>query len=134
MRKATFFRQTAALALSAAMVLSTQFVTMANADIVGTNAVIAKYGQNTNRDYLLSQLQTKEVRDELVKAGVDPAEAQARVAALSDQEIRSMLAQFDQQNAGGDGVLGTLLTVFVILLITDFLCLTRIFKFTRCVR
>jgi len=134
MRKAVFFRQTAAAVLSAALVLSTQFATMASAEIVGTDQVIAKYGQNADRNYLLSQLQTKEVQDELVKAGVDPAEAQARVAALSDQEIRSMLAQFDSQNAGGDGVLGTLLTVFVILLITDFLCLTKIFKFTRCAR
>jgi hypothetical protein len=44
-----------------------------------------------------------------------------------------MLMQFEAQNAGGDGVLSTLLTVFVILLVTDFLCLTRIFKFTRCI-
>ena len=133
MSKSVFFRQTAAAVLSAAMILSTQFVTMANAEIVGTDAVIAKYGQNADRDYLMSQLQTKEIRDQLIKAGVDPAEAQARLAALSDQEIRSMLAQFDSQNAGGDAILGTLLTLFVILLITDFLCLTKIFKFTRCV-
>ena len=44
-----------------------------------------------------------------------------------------MLAQFEAENAGGEAVLGTLLTLFVILLVTDFLCLTRIFKFTRCI-
>jgi len=133
MRTAVFFRQASALALSAALVLSTQFTTMAQAEIVGTDSVIAKYGQNTQRDYLLGQLQTDEVRQQLIDAGVDPAEAQTRLAALSDQEIRSMLIQFEANNAGGDGVLSTLLTVFVILLATDFLCLTRIFKFTRCI-
>jgi hypothetical protein len=38
----------------------------------------------------------------------------------------------ENDNAGAD-VVGTLFTVFVILLITDFLCLTRIYNFTRCV-
>jgi len=131
MSKATLFRQAAALGLSAALVLSTQFATMARAEIVGTDAVIAKYGQNADRNYLMAELQTDEVRGKLIEAGVDPAEAEARLAALSNAEIRSMLAQFDADNAGGD-ILGALLTVFLILLVTDFLCLTHVFKFTRC--
>jgi len=131
MRIAALSRTASAIGLSAALVLSSQFATMARAEIVGTDSVIARYGENADRAFLLSQLQTDEIRGKLIEMGVDPAEAQARLAALTDQEIRSMLAQFDEQNAGGD-ILGTLLTLFVILLVTDFLCLTKIFKFTRC--
>ena len=133
MRIVQVSRQALALALSGAVILSVQFSTMAEAKMLTTDAVVEKYGDNTSRDFLLSELQRDSIRNQLIEMGVDPAEAEVRLAALSDAEISSMLMQFEAQNAGGDGVLSTLLTVFVILLVTDFLCLTRIFKFTRCI-
>jgi hypothetical protein len=133
MRIAEVSRQALALALSGAIVLSVQFSTMAEAKMLSTESVIAKYGENTQRDFLLSNLARDDIRSQLIELGVDPAEAESRLAALSDREIRSMLAQFEAENAGGEAILSTLLTLFVILLVTDFLCLTRIFKFTRCI-
>jgi hypothetical protein len=65
---------------------------------------------------------------------VDAADAQARVAALSDEQAQQLAARIDQLPAGGDGVgdvLGFLLLIFVILLITDILGLTKVFPFTR---
>ncbi len=133
MRIVAVSRQALALALSGAMVLSVQFGTMAEAKMLSTDSVIAKYGENTQRDFLLSELARDDIRGQLIEMGVNPAEAESRLAALSDWEIRSMLAQFEAENAGGEAILGTLLTLFVVLLVTDFLCLTRIFKFTRCI-
>ena len=127
------FSQAAAYGLSATLVLTAQFGTMAKAEIYSTDIAIAKYGQSAEREYLMSQLQTEAIRNQLIELGVDPAEAESRLAALSGQEIRSMLSQFEIENAGGEAILSTLLTLFVILLVTDFLCLTRIFKFTRCI-
>jgi hypothetical protein len=74
-----------------------------------------------------------EFADALAPQGVDPAQLQARLAALSDDEARDLAARIDQLPAGGDGgeVLGILFAVFVILLITDILGLTKVFPFTR---
>ncbi|WP_400085281.1 PA2779 family protein [Yoonia sp. R78084] len=122
-----------AIALSAQMVLATQAVTMAQAEMLGTDAAISKYTALANRNALMDEMQRDEVRAEIEALGVDPAEAEARLAALSDTEIATMLTQMENDSAGAD-IVGTLFTIFVILLVTDLLCFTRFFNFTRCVR
>jgi hypothetical protein len=61
-------------------------------------------------------------------------QAQARVAALTDAETASIAHQIDSLPAGGDGIVGALLFIFVLLLITDILGLTKVFPFTRSAR
>lgn len=72
-----------------------------------------------------------EVRAALLERGVKPEQVAARVAALSDDEARDLAKRIDQLPAGGDGLLGMLFVVFIILLITDILGLTKVFPFTR---
>ncbi len=122
-----------AIALSAQLMLSTTAVTMAQAEMLGTDAAISKYAQHSDRSFLMDELQREEVRAQIVALGVDPAEAEARLAALSDAEVASIVTQMENDSAGAD-IIGTLFTIFIILLVTDILCLTRIFNFTRCVR
>jgi hypothetical protein len=69
-----------------------------------------------------------------VALGVDPAEARARVAALTDDELAQVAGRLDALPAGGDGlgvVLGVGLVVFLVLLVTDILGYTRVFPFVR---
>jgi hypothetical protein len=122
-----------AIALSAQLVLATTAVTMAQAEMLGTDLAISKYAQHQDKAFLMDELQRDDIRAEIVRLGVDPAEAEARLAALTDAEVASIMVQMEKDNAGAD-VVGTLFTIFVILLVTDILCLTRIFNFTRCVR
>ena len=122
-----------AIALSAQLVLATQAITMAQAEMLGTDQAINKYTALANRNALMDELQRAEIQAEIVALGIDPAEAEARLAALSDAEIATMLTQMENDSAGAD-VVGTLFTIFVILLVTDLLCLTRFFNFTRCIR
>lgn len=75
-----------------------------------------------------------EVREALAARGVDPAQVHARVAALTDDEARVLADQLDRLPAGASDVLGIIFAVFIILLITDILGLTKIFPFTRAVR
>jgi hypothetical protein len=75
-----------------------------------------------------------EVREALAARGVDPAQVHARVAALTDDEARLLADQLDRVPAGAGDVLGIIFAVFIILLITDILGLTKIFPFTRAVR
>jgi hypothetical protein len=74
------------------------------------------------------------VARQLVRLGVDPAAAQARVAALTDTEISRIDQHLDQLPAGGSSVIGALVFIFVLLVITDILGFTKVFPFTRSMR
>ena len=88
---------------------------------------------DNERGQMLSILDRQEVRAGLEARGVSPADVKARVAAMSDDEVAQLAGQIEKLPAGGD-VLGILLTVFIVLLITDILGFTKIFPFTRSVR
>ena len=114
------------------MLLTTQLSTSAQAEMLSTEAAISKYAQHADRDFLLSELERQEIRDGLIAQGVDPNEAERRLKALSNEEIASIVAQMENETAGGSSIVGALVTIFVILLVTDLLCLTKVFSFTRC--
>jgi hypothetical protein len=89
---------------------------------------------NSVQQRLGALLERAEVREALAARGVDPAQVEARVAALSDQEARLLAEQLDRLPAGASDVLGVLFAVFLILLITDILGLTKVFPFTKAIR
>jgi hypothetical protein len=66
--------------------------------------------------------------------GVSPSEVKARIAALTDAEAAELAARIDSLPAGGIGIIGAILVVFLVLLITDILGLTKVFPFTRPMR
>lgn len=70
----------------------------------------------------------------LAERGVSVEQLRERVAALTDAEATALLAQIDSAPAGAADIVGTLFTVFIILLVTDILGLTKVFPFTRPVR
>lgn len=79
---------------------------------------------------LSAMLDRADVRAQLERYGVAADEVKARVSALTEEEAARLAERIDELPAGG-GVLGVLFTVFVILLITDILGLTKVFPFTR---
>ncbi|HSM98056.1 MAG TPA: PA2779 family protein [Gallionella sp.] len=81
----------------------------------------ARIGAFLDREDVLAQLQQQ---------GVTSSEAKARVQALTDDEAHRIAGKLDQLPAGGD-ILGFLFTIFIVLLITDILGLTKVFPFTR---
>ena len=126
-------RLVVALGVTVQLLIATQYATKAQAEMIGTEAAISDHFRATSRTELLTEVRRDDVRAELERRGVDPAEAEARLTALTDVEIQRTIAQMEDGSAGA-GVVGTLATVFIILLVTDLLCLTRLFNFTRCVR
>lgn len=62
--------------------------------------------------------------------GVDHNQAAARVAALSDDEVQQLYGKMQTLPAGGD-ILGTLVFIFLVLLVTDLLGLTSVYPFTH---
>jgi hypothetical protein len=125
-----FRRLTAAV--TAVALLATTLPLPAHAGLVRTDEAIAATSSVQRRMHDL--LARAEVREQLAARGVDPRAVEARVAALTDDEARLLAERIDQLPAGGSDVLGVLLAVFLILLITDILGLTRVFPFTRPVR
>lgn len=99
------------------------------AAMIGTEAAAAA---SEDRARVVSVLQRQDVRAGLAAHGVDPADVEQRVAAMTDEEVAQLAGRIDELPAGG--VIGLIVLVFVILLITDILGLTKVFPFTRTIR
>ncbi|SDJ38662.1 PA2779 family protein [Billgrantia gudaonensis] len=99
-------------------------------ELIGTQAALEAERSHDARERIHEVLARDDVREQLSVQGVDPAEVEARVAALSDAEARQMADRLDEMPAGAS-VVGALFAVFVILLVTDILGLTNVFPFTR---
>lgn len=102
-----------------------------SAGMIATDQVATDTG--TERDTVRKFLDRQEVRERMQALGVDPAAARERVDAMTDEEASRLAGRIDQLPAGGN-IVGILFTVFIILLITDILGLTKVFPFTRPIR
>ena len=104
---------------------------VAHAGMIGTEAVVSAAQTQQNRERLHSTLNRDDVQAQLLARGVDPAQVQARMDSLTDEEVQALATNMDQLPAGGDGVVGALVLIFIILLITDLMGLTNIFPFIK---
>lgn len=106
------------------------FTQPVQAAMIGTDQVHASATAQQNQAKIAAALERPEVIAHLERLGVDKDSARARVAALTDEEAATLAGQIDSLPAGGD-VVGALVLIFVILLVTDILGLTKVFPFTR---
>ncbi|HEY5900191.1 MAG TPA: PA2779 family protein [Burkholderiales bacterium] len=86
------------------------------------------------REQVNRLLERADVQAKLQSFGVKVDDVKARVAALTDDEVSQLASKIDALPAGGDGIIGAIVLVFIILLLTDILGLTKIFPFTRPIR
>lgn len=115
---------TAGLQVAQAATIATDAVAVASAD-----AQIA-----TRRAHVLDTLNRADVAQALMQKGVDMDAARARVASLSDAEVTQLADQLDKAPAGASDILGTIVFIFLLLVITDILGFTKVFPFTRSIR
>lgn len=104
--------------------------------LIGTEQVAASQGVHSataQREMLQTTLMRADVAAGLEARGVSVEQARERIAALTDDEVATVAQTVDSAPAGS-GVVGVLFTVFVVLLVTDILGLTKVFPFTRSVR
>ena len=124
--------------IAAVLILSTAhfgFVGAVQAAMIGTPAVqSATTTADDARARVRSFLTREDVASQMQLLGVAPAEAAARVDAMSEDEVRSLSQRLDTLPAGGDAF-GTIITaavlVFLVLLVTDILGYTKVFSFTK---
>lgn len=109
--------------------------TGAQAALVGTEAAHSAAAPSSDtRARVDAFLARTDVTSQLSRLGIAPDEARARVATLSDDELASIADRLDRMPAGGDAlgtIVGAAVLVFIVLLITDILGLTKVFSFTR---
>lgn len=72
-------------------------------------------------------LERQEVRERMIALGVDRGLVDARVAALTDEELHSLAGRMEQLPAGGD-LLAVIGIVFVVLLVLELVGVIDIFK------
>jgi hypothetical protein len=104
------------------------------AALINTETVLAKNQSQEARDYLKQLMAREDVRSALSAQGIDPLEAEARIASLSDSEVIAVVDEIEQLPAGGNAVgiiVGAVLIVFLVLLVTDILGYTDIFPFVK---
>lgn len=99
----------------------------AGAALVGTLQAVESRDRATDAEAVSGALARAEVRQQLVAFGVDPAEVDARVARLSDAELRLLAERMETLPAGGDA-LAVIGVLFVVLLILELVGVIDIFK------
>jgi hypothetical protein len=104
-------------------------VLSAQAAMVGTDNLLQRAQSGQSRATLQHLLDQQAAQQQLQAMGVDPAWASERVARLSDAELARINQGIDRMQAGGDGILGILLVIFIVFVITDVIGATDIFPF-----
>ncbi|MBP6700155.1 MAG: PA2779 family protein [Halioglobus sp.] len=102
------------------------FSTAAVAAVVGTADALGMEQRGARLAAVQAGLARSDVQQAMVQLGVDPLQAQLRVAALSEQELAQLQGQLDQLPAGG--VLELIGAVFLVLLILELTGVIDIFK------
>src|SRR3990167_7757926 len=100
------------------------FVHSAQATLVSTEQVAASEGVTSaaeQRAHVNALLTRADVAAALQERGIDMDQAQARIAALTDAEVAHLSHTLDTAPAGASDILGTIVFIFLLLLITDIL-------------
>lgn len=102
-------------------------VTPATASIIGTQQALSAEMRANTETQVRASLARDDVRQAMQQLGVDPADADTRIASLSDAELLRMQGELDRLPAGGSA-LAVIGVVFVVLLILELVGVINIFN------
>lgn len=117
----------ACVAIVSLSLLSLGVQAPAAAGVVGTSEAIAANRTEAARATVNAVLARDDVRAKFAELGVDAATVEGRLAALSENEIRTLADRIGVAPAGGDA-LAVIGIVFVVLMILEFTGVIDIFK------
>ena len=134
MKRFNLLGRTVVRLMAMVMVLVSMPIGVAQAGMVTTDQVLDAGEITLTRERVVEFLAREDVRQQMELLGVDPDEASARAASMTDAEVMQLAGQLEQLPAGQDAlgaILGAVIIIFLILLVTDILGLTNIFPFVR---
>ena len=100
---------------------------VANARIIGTLQAVESQSRAADLATVNAALAREQVRSQFQSLGVDPTQVEARVAALTDAELRTLAGQMQDMPAGADA-LAIIGIVFLVLLILEAVGVIDVFK------
>jgi hypothetical protein len=100
---------------------------VAQAEMIGTLQAVEASTRAQDLAAVSSALARDQVRAQFVAFGVDPAQVETRVAALTDSELRALAGKIAEAPAGADA-LAVIGIVFLVLLILEAVGVIDIFK------
>jgi len=103
------------------------YASVASATVISTQQALSAQQRSAVETSVRSNLSRSDVRQAMVRMGVDPVQADARIAALSDEDLVRVQGQLDRLPAGGDA-LAVVGIVFIVLLILELTGVTNIFN------
>ena len=118
------------LSVISLLLFSGLLISPVQAAMISNDTLIPQAVHDLNVERVISLLEKTEIQEKLINMGVDPIAAKKRVNQLSDQELSVLLEEIDNLPAGGDAG-GLLLTLFIVLVITDMLGATDVFPFVK---
>ena len=113
------------------IILNSFFASYVQAAMISTPDVLISDGAQYSQHELTQALASDELKQQLQALGVDTEQLNDRVASLTHSEIQQLNAELADQPAGG--IVGVLLTIFIVLIVTDMLCATDVFNFVKCI-
>jgi hypothetical protein len=115
------------VALLATSLLAASLQSAAYADVISTQDYLTTLDRDAARARIDAVLAREEVRSKLEHYGVDPAVTDARLAALTEQEIEQLATELENMPAGGD-LLAVVGITFIVLLILELTGVIDIFS------
>jgi hypothetical protein len=97
------------------------------AAMVDNHQLAMQAGLQLKRDEVRSYIAREDVRDAMLGYGVNSADVDARINNLTESELLQIQDRLAQLPAGGDGVLGAVVLILLILVLLDVLGTTDIF-------
>lgn len=101
----------------------------ASAGVLSSEQVMLQQQHQFSQQQVLAFVNTAEVQQKLVELGVDPEDAKQRIAGMTTAELDALNSQLNDMPAGG--IVGTIITVLVVIAVLDLLGVTDVYPFIR---
>lgn len=103
------------------------YASVASAAVISTQEALSAQQRSAMQNDVKSKMAREDVRQAMLRMGVDPVQADARIAALNDEDLMKVNGQLERLPAGGDA-LAVVGIVFIVLLILELTGVTNIFN------
>ena len=122
------FRKFVIVPLLSVALVATSFTGTAAAAVISTQDALSAEVRDARETQVRATLARDDVRQAMEQLGVNPVDADARVASLSDAELMQLQGQLDRLPAGGDSALVVIGIVFLVLVILELTGVTNVFN------
>lgn len=114
------------------LIVGSLALSQAMAGSYSSEQVIAQQQFQYNKQQVLSFVSDAAVQQKLIELGVSPADAEQRIANMTHDELNALNSQLNEMPAGG--IVGTVVTVLVVVAVLDLMGLTDVYPFINPIR